>query len=106
WSVAPFEAHLVSLGGSEEVRDQADRLYAQLLEAGIEVLYDDRDESAGVKFADADLIGIPVRLTVSARSLKAGGVELKPRSEGKDAARIIALDDVAAEVTALRAAQM
>jgi prolyl-tRNA synthetase len=74
-SVAPYQAHLVSLGQPEA----ADRVYATLLKAGIEVLYDDREESPGVKFADADLIGLPIRLTVAAKALAKGGVELKRR---------------------------
>ncbi len=78
-ALAPFDVHLLTLGTDEAVHEQADAVYAQLGKAGIEVLYDDREESAGVKFADADLIGCPVRLTVSRRSLKAGGVELKAR---------------------------
>ena len=80
-SVAPFEVHLISLPQKDlEVRAAADRLEKDLEDRGIEVLYDDRDESAGVKFADADLIGIPFRVTVSARGLKGGTVEVKPRA--------------------------
>lgn len=78
-AIAPFDVHLLTLGDDESILDQGDAVYAQLQEAGFEVLYDDRDERAGVKFADADLIGCPVRLTVSRRSLKAGGVEVKAR---------------------------
>lgn len=83
-SVAPYEVHVVSLGeGGEddEVHAAAEDLYEDLREAGVEVLYDDRDDSPGVKFNDADLIGIPIRLTVGARSLSQGGVELKLREE-------------------------
>jgi prolyl-tRNA synthetase len=81
--VAPYQIHLVALGPNETVMGAAEALYQQLLGAGYEVLYDDRDERAGVKFADADLIGAPLRLTVSTRSLKAGGVEAKPRHEAE-----------------------
>ena len=56
-------------------------LYKELLDAGVEVLYDDRQESPGVKFNDADLIGLPIRLTVSSRSLGSGGVEYKRRDQ-------------------------
>ena len=59
----------------------AERLYGELESAGRAVLFDDRDERPGVKFADADLIGSPVRLTVSERSIQAGGVEMKLRSQ-------------------------
>ncbi|MGB5399794.1 MAG: His/Gly/Thr/Pro-type tRNA ligase C-terminal domain-containing protein, partial [Thermoanaerobaculia bacterium] len=65
------------------VVEAADRLYGQLGEQGIEVLYDDRDERPGVKFKDADLIGIPVRLVVGAKSLAAGQVELSLRRDGE-----------------------
>jgi len=84
-TVAPYEVHLVSLEGkksqAEEVRKFSETLYQDLQEAGLEVLYDDRDESPGVKFNDADLIGCPVRLTVGSRSLEKGGVELKLRDQ-------------------------
>ena len=76
-SVAPFKVHLLSLNKAEE----GEKIYAQLQAAGIEVLYDDREAGAGEKFADADLIGIPYRIVVSEKSLAAGGVELKKRSE-------------------------
>src|SRR5260221_4943263 len=92
----------------ETVRATADAFVASLEEKGVQVLYDDRDESAGVKFADADLIGIPFRVTVSARGLKAGTVEVKRRSEAAltnvphaDAARAVAAD-VEAERARLR----
>jgi prolyl-tRNA synthetase len=75
-TVAPYQVYVVALKGGEET---ARRLYADLRSANVEVLYDDRDERAGVKFNDADLIGVPIRLTVSKRSLEAGGVELKLR---------------------------
>src|SRR3990170_8877539 len=79
-SVVPFDVHLVVLAGREpEVAGRADELYAALGAAGLEVLYDDREASAGVKFADADLVGIPLRVTVSSRSLNQGGVEVKRR---------------------------
>jgi prolyl-tRNA synthetase len=76
-TVAPFQVHLVVLSGAEET---ANLLYTQLEAQGIQVLYDDRDETPGVKFNDADLIGLPLRLTVSSRSLKQGGVEFKRRT--------------------------
>ncbi|RLC66881.1 MAG: proline--tRNA ligase, partial [Chloroflexi bacterium] len=82
-ALAPFDVHLLTLGTAEEVRAQSEAAYAQLQEAGLEVLYDDRQESAGVKFADADLIGCPVRVTVSKRRLKAAGAEVKARWAGE-----------------------
>ncbi len=82
-TIAPFHVHLVLLRGkgATQAEETADKLYADLQAAGIEVLYDDRDESPGVKFNDADLIGLPVRLTVSERALGQGGVEMKLRSK-------------------------
>ncbi|HEV8065285.1 MAG TPA: proline--tRNA ligase [Acidimicrobiales bacterium] len=79
-AVAPFGLHLVSLGPEESARLVAGDLYASLLSDGFDVLYDDRDERPGVKFADADLIGAPWRVTVSPRSLAAGGAEVKARA--------------------------
>jgi prolyl-tRNA synthetase len=80
-AVAPYQVHVIALPSNDEaVRTAADALVADLEHAGVEVLYDDRDETAGVKFADADLIGIPFRATVSKRTLKEDQVELKPRS--------------------------
>ncbi len=79
-TVAPYELHLCALTGDDPaVAEEADQLYGRLTERGFEVLYDDRDESPGVKFNDADLIGLPVRLTVSRRTVRAGAVEVKPR---------------------------
>jgi len=84
-SVAPFAVSLVSLGTPGSPADTAAReIYQEMREMCIEVLFDDRAESPGVKFTDADLIGAPLRVTVSAKSLAAGGFELKRRnSEGK-----------------------
>ena len=76
-SVAPFTVHLLSL--NEE--DKAAAIYKELTQKGIDVLWDDRDARPGEKFADSDLIGIPWRIVVSSRSLEAGGVEVKKRSE-------------------------
>ena len=94
-TIAPYQVHLIALKGGEEI---AANLYTMLQNIGVEVLYDDRDESPGVKFNDADLIGIPVRLTVSTRSIKDGGVELKLRRESQ--LTIVPLEDVAQRVKA------
>ncbi len=84
-TVAPYHVYLIALvgKGNEQVRQEADAIYAELNTAGIEVLYDDREESPGVKFNDADLIGLPVRLTVSERASKQGGVEFKRRDQAE-----------------------
>jgi prolyl-tRNA synthetase len=81
FAVAPYELHVVALPMNDEtVRAAAEALVGALEEKGIQVLFDDRDESAGVKFADADLIGVPFRVTVSKRSLTSKSVELKSRA--------------------------
>lgn len=80
--VAPFKVHLISLAQNQEQTDQANTLYEELLKRNISVLYDDRpDARAGEKFADSDLIGIPTRVVLSARSLENGGVECKKRNQ-------------------------
>lgn len=76
-SIAPFQVHLLSLGANEK----ADEIYATLTADGIEVLYDDRETSAGEKFAESDLLGIPYRIVVGKRSLESGTAELKSRTE-------------------------
>jgi prolyl-tRNA synthetase len=83
-SVTPFQVHLVSLGTDDKVMVEAEKLYEALREAGITCLHDDRDERAGAKFNDADLIGLPLRLVVSSRTLEKDSVEWKDRS-AKDA---------------------
>lgn len=77
-TIAPFRVHLIQLG---KASDAATKIYETLQDKGIEVLLDDRDATAGAKFADADLIGIPWRVVVSDKSLAAGGYELKKRTE-------------------------
>jgi prolyl-tRNA synthetase len=81
--IAPFQVVLVAVGlqKSTRVREVADRLYAELTAAGIEVLYDDRDARPGVKFADAELLGIPHRVTVGERGLEAGKLEYRNRRD-------------------------
>jgi prolyl-tRNA synthetase len=100
-SVAPYDVHLVGLGldrGDSAVKAEA--LENALQDAGLDVLYDDRiDATAGVKFNDADLIGLPVRITVSPRSLEKGSVELKLRSGG--GLELIPYDDAVARIKAL-----
>jgi len=82
-SIAPFALHLVLLDGNTgTVRKYGDMLYTTLHEGGIEVLYDDRDTQAGEKFATSDLIGVPYRAVVSARTLEADKIELVERKTG------------------------
>jgi prolyl-tRNA synthetase len=85
-SVAPFRVGLINLrSGDARCRSAADDLYAKLLYAGVEVLYDDRDESPGAKFATMDLIGVPDQLVIGPRGIAAGTVELKARRSGERA---------------------
>ncbi len=103
-SVAPFEAVVTVLKLDEPTMAAAEELYQGLLDRGIDVLLDDRDARAGVKFADAELIGIPYRLTVGPRSLADGEVELTVRAngDGKRVAVEVAVDTVADAVIAER----
>jgi len=95
--LAPFEVELIALNPDvPAVREAAEKLYADLEAAGVEVFYDDRDERPGVKFNDADLIGLPLRITVGARSLEEGGVELKRRDQADK--RIVPMDQVLSAV--------
>lgn len=88
-AVAPYRVHLIKLPGGEAIAEQ---VYADLQAAGVEVLYDDRDDRAGVKFKDADLIGLPIRVTLGERALKSGGAEVKVRRTGES--RIVPLAEL------------
>ncbi len=82
--LAPFPVHLISIvGKNPAVASEADRLYDELTESGVDVLYDDRDVRAGEKFADADLIGIPTRVVISEKTIAEGGVEVTNRASGQ-----------------------
>ena len=97
-SIAPFQVHLLALSDDETVNKEANSIYEKLLKNNIEVLFDDREGlSAGEKFADADLLGMPYRAVVSVRSLKEGGIELKNRSEEKG--KIVSFDELLKAIT-------
>jgi prolyl-tRNA synthetase len=83
--VAPYAAHLVTLAAAKDPRvsEIAQAIHDRALEAGREILWDDRDESPGVKFTDAELLGMPLLITVSPRSLAAGGAEVTVRATGE-----------------------
>jgi prolyl-tRNA synthetase len=99
-SIAPFAVHLVALNPDrDDVRGEAERIYSELRDASVEVLYDDREESPGVKFADADLLGMPVRVTVSPRNLEKQSVELKQRSG--DEQTLVPLTEAVAKIREL-----
>jgi prolyl-tRNA synthetase len=91
-SVAPYAAHVVALSAVKDpaVGEAADGLYQRLTDAGVDVLYDDRDESPGVKLTDAELLGMPLIITISPRSLAAGGAEVTERASGERSVRPIA----------------
>ncbi len=96
-SVAPYALHLVAVGSDEAVLREAEQLYQQLLGSKIEVLYDDRSNaSAGEKFADADLLGLPLRVVISKRTLEKGVAEFKERSASE--AELIPLQNVRHEI--------
>ena len=83
-SVAPYAIHLILVDSKDgKAKKEADKLYTTLISKGVEVLYDDRDVRPGEKFADSDLIGIPLRVVVSEKSLEKGGYEIKERATGK-----------------------
>ena len=88
-SVAPYDVHLIALPGLEE---QAEEVARKLDEAGDEVLLDDRDQRAGEKFADADLIGLPVRVTVGKKTLDDGAVDVRLRETGEE--RRVGIDEL------------
>ena len=95
-SVAPYAAHLVTVSANRDPRvtEVADALHAHSIAVGNEILYDDRDESPGVKFTDAELLGMPWIFTISPRSLAAGGIEVTERTTGKRSVRTV--DEVTA----------
>ena len=82
-AVAPYQIHLMHIGKGDEVRQRAEEFYTELRAQGFEVLYDDRQESPGVKFKEADLLGMPLRLTISQRTLETDSVEVKRRTESE-----------------------
>jgi prolyl-tRNA synthetase len=98
-AIAPFHVTVLPMGKEPELVAAADQVVAELAAAGVEVLYDDRDERPGVKFKDADLVGIPVRIAVGKKGLAEGKVEWKPR--GSKEVTMVPLAEVAAKAAAL-----
>jgi prolyl-tRNA synthetase len=97
---APFDVYLMHVPGKEiDTRAKAEEIYTKLQSAGIAVLFDDRDERAGVKFNDADLIGCPLRVTVGERALKEGMVELKPRKDKEN--QLVSVDEITEKIKSL-----
>ncbi len=99
-SIAPWQVHLCCMRvDQEECRNAADKLYTDLMDAGVEVIYDDRDVRAGAMFADADLLGVPVRVVVGPKNLKNGQIELSTRD--KHISKLIDLDCAVSEIQAV-----
>jgi prolyl-tRNA synthetase len=98
-AIAPYHVALLTLGPEPELKKAADELADALAKAGVEVLYDDRDERAGVKFKDADLVGLPLRIAVGRKGLAEGKAEWKLRGDAK--AELVPLGEVAARAAAL-----
>ncbi len=97
-TIAPAQVHLCCLGAAGSPASEiSDRLYGELQARGVEVLYDDRDERPGVQFADADLIGLPLRVTVGEKSLAQGGVEVKRRDS--ETAEVVAVEQAPERLT-------
>jgi len=97
--IAPFDIEILVLGGSEELEKESEKLYNNLKDEGFDVLLDDREERAGVKFNDADLIGMPLRIVIGSRSLDKGVVEVRERETGKD--HEFSLDNAVAKISEL-----
>ena len=102
-TIAPYHAHVLTLGKEPELAEAAEQVVAALAVAGLDVLYDDRDERAGVKFADADLLGMPVRIAVGRRGLAEGKVEWRPRRTKE--VELVPLAEVGARAAEVLAAQ-
>jgi prolyl-tRNA synthetase len=104
--IAPFEVVVTSVGKDEAVIAKAQEVYEQLLAAGVDAFFDDRDERPGVKFKDADLIGFPLRIAVGAKSLAAGNIEWSWRKDPRT--KLLGTPDevVAAVVGAVRSGRV
>jgi prolyl-tRNA synthetase len=103
-SIAPFQVTVLTLGPEPELKQAAEQIVGELSAAGVEVLFDDRDERAGVKFKDADLVGVPIRVAVGKKGLANGQVEWKLRSSKQ--VELVALAQVARRaVEAVKAAR-
>ena len=103
-SIAPFHVSLLSIGADEPVIAATDKLYADLTAAGVEVLYDDRADRPGVKFNDADLIGNPIRLSISKRTLENQQVELRLRTATES--ELVGIDEIVCHVRGIVDAQL
>ena len=101
WPV-PLAAYKVSIipvdFNNEQIKETAEAIYKELRALKIDVLLDDRDERAGIKFKDADLIGIPFRITIGEKNLKNGNVEFKNRKDDKSGAQIVKKEEIVSKI--------
>jgi prolyl-tRNA synthetase len=98
-NIAPFNVVIIPVNYSDtKIKETADKMYKELTSKGIDVLVDDRDERAGIKFKDAYLIGIPYRITIGEKNLEKSLVELKARKDSKDAIKLLSLQDALSEI--------
>ncbi|MDR1696084.1 MAG: proline--tRNA ligase [Endomicrobium sp.] len=98
-NIAPFEVIIVPVNfADEKTKEAAEKIYNELTAKGLDVLVDDRDERAGIKFKDADLTGIPYRITIGEKNLANGNVELKARKDGKEGIKLLKPEDAVAEL--------
>jgi prolyl-tRNA synthetase len=98
-NIAPFEVIIVPINYEDEkTKKITEKIYKELSLSGLDVLIDDRNERAGVKFKDADLIGIPYRVTIGEKNLADGNIELKARKDGKDKVKLLKPEDAVAEI--------
>jgi prolyl-tRNA synthetase len=98
-AIAPFKVYLVQIGETEAIKDRSEALYQTLTDAGVEVLYDDRSERPGAKFADAELLGMPYRITVSERLIAEDSYEFTPRSSGESS--VLTLEQLLAKLSSI-----
>ncbi|GHT32974.1 proline--tRNA ligase [Endomicrobiia bacterium] len=98
-NIAPFEVMIVPINfADKKTKEVTEKIYKELSLKGLDVLIDDRDERAGIKFKDADLIGIPYRITIGEKNLINGNVELKARRDGKEGVKLLTPEDVVSEI--------
>ncbi|MDR2644680.1 MAG: proline--tRNA ligase [Endomicrobium sp.] len=98
-NMSPFNVVLIPVNYADtKIKETTDKLYKELTSKGIDVLVDDRDERAGIKFKDADLIGIPYRITIGEKNLEKGQVELKARRDGKEGIKLLSPQEASSEI--------
>jgi prolyl-tRNA synthetase len=100
-SIAPYKVQLCTLGNDDAMNEAAQKLANELDSLGLDVLWDERDERPGVKFKDADLIGLPLRITIGAKTLAAGNCEMKLRTQGPKEFTVVRLADAAKQAHAM-----